>query len=371
MAAAVDLARCVAALTRREPENRLPALYSCDPGEDSPPGGTDRLETRTGLARLCEEAAKAVGQGDTRTRASTVGDSFSQRSIAHSGGGPACRWSSQRAWCSLEIVARRNGQRRTGFEIDWAHSMDGLDPTAVGRAAARRAWNKFDASCPRTGKTALLLDPCVTAGLFNALAAALSAKAVLRGRSLLAGWEGRKVASEVFTLVDHGNHPDGFHSAPVDGEGVLSTRTVLIDAGALQGFLHDSYTAAHLGALSTGHAVRDGYAGPPAVGTRNLFPLPSGPTPADLLASISQGIMVDEVMGLHTVDPVSGDFSLGALGRRIQAGKVGAPLDGFTISGNILPFLRSVQAVANDLRFFTEGAGGSTVLLHDIMVSGS
>jgi PmbA protein len=75
-------------------------------------------------------------------------------------------------------------------------------------------------------------------------------------------------------------------------------------------------------------------------------------------------------MGLHTVDPVTGDFSLGALGHQVRAGAMGRPLEGFAISGNVLDLLGSVEAVADDLSFMPGGCGGSTVLLRDVTVSG-
>jgi len=76
-------------------------------------------------------------------------------------------------------------------------------------------------------------------------------------------------------------------------------------------------------------------------------------------------------MGLHTIDPVSGDFSLGASGRALQGGIPGDPLEGFTVAGNVKEILAAIQAVGDDVRFLPGGAGGSTVLLRGLSISGT
>ena len=124
-------------------------------------------------------------------------------------------------------------------------------------------------------------------------------------------------------------------------------------------------------APATGHAVRDGFSSQPHIGSRNLLLKPSGPSRPEIITSVSQGVLVDEVMGLHTIDPVSGDFSLGATGREIRGGSTGAPLEGFTVAGNVRDILAAVQAVGDDVRFLPGGAGGSTVLLDGLTVSGT
>jgi len=350
LVAAVERARALSAHGRCEAENRPPEAGP--PGALPPPAPEDdtghpfRLEA----ARRMEAAARAVAPGAVRTRASSVAASRGDVIIAHSRGLMRA-WSWARAWGSLEIVAERDGARQTGYKSGWAVLPSGLDPDEIGRVAATRALDKFGAERPFTARTSVILAPEVTAGLFEALAGALSGKAVLRGRSLFADKVGKLVGSKTVTLTDDGSREDGFSASPFDGEGTPSASAILIRDGELKGFLHDSYTAARLGTTSTGHAVRDSYIGPPGVGTRNLCLSPSG-------------------RSRQTVDPVTGDFSLGALGHQVQAGCPGRPLEGFAISGNLLDLLGSVEAVADDLSFMPGGCGGSTVLLRDVTVSG-
>ena len=73
---------------------------------------------------------------------------------------------------------------------------------------------------------------------------------------------------------------------------------------------------------------------------------------------------------MHTANPISGDFSFGVSGLAIEQGRLGRPVRGVTVAGNLKDLLRGISAVGNDLRFF--GAyGAPSVLVSQLMVSGS
>jgi PmbA protein len=373
VAEVVARARDLAAYGRQEDENRPAA--GADTGEtagpekmDDLPAGVPPVALEEPALRL-EEAARRRDH-DLRTRAASVTTAGGRWLIAHTGG-LWRTWSWRRAWASLEVVILRDGVRQTGWESDWSEKWEDLKLEKTGAAAAEQALRKFGSGRPPTARLPVVLAPTVTAGLFEALAGALSGKAVLRGRSLFAGRLGETIGAAVVTLTDNGARTDGFAAAPFDGEGTLSRPAVLIQNGVLTGFLHDTYTALKLQASPTGHAVRDGFSTQPHIGSRNLLLEPSGPSRAEIIASVSRGVLVDEVMGLHTVDPVSGDFSLGATGRELREGSPGAPLQGFTVAGNVRDILAAVQAVGDDVRFLPGGAGGSTVLLGSLSISGA
>jgi len=75
-------------------------------------------------------------------------------------------------------------------------------------------------------------------------------------------------------------------------------------------------------------------------------------------------------MGLHTVDPISGDFSLGCSGDWVERGEKVHPVKSIAVAGNLFELFKKVVGVAEDLRFF--GAVGSPSLLIDgIEVSGN
>ncbi|HLB25610.1 MAG TPA: metallopeptidase TldD-related protein, partial [Nitrospirota bacterium] len=106
------------------------------------------------------------------------------------------------------------------------------------------------------------------------------------------------------------------------------------------------------------------------VGGTNLYIEKGDITRAELVGSVSSGLLVQEVLGMHTANPISGDFSVGIAGQWIEGGKVAYPVREGAISGNILGIFSEVEAVAADLRFVGR-LGAPTILLKPISVSGS
>ncbi|MDP3050193.1 MAG: metallopeptidase TldD-related protein, partial [Eubacteriales bacterium] len=189
------------------------------------------------------------------------------------------------------------------------------------------------------------------------------------GRSLFAGRMGERVASDLVTIVDDGTLPGGINSGPCDGEGVPTSRTVVIEHGVLTSFLHNTYTAAKDGLVSTGNGVRGSFKGSPEVGTTNFYLSPGKTEREQLLEELDSGLLVTEVMGMHTANPISGDFSVGASGLWVENGRVSHPVRGMAIAGNITDLLMKIDAVGSDLQFFG-GKGAPTVRVRQMMVTG-
>ena len=94
----------------------------------------------------------------------------------------------------------------------------------------------------------------------------------------------------------------------------------------------------------------------------NFFIEPGTNSPEALIGGISSGLFVHNMMGLHTVDTVSGDYSLGIMGERMENGRrTHGGVRGVTIAGNLLDLLKNVEAVGNDLTF-----SGSIGLAHAV-----
>lgn len=267
------------------------------------------------------------------------------------------------------LVAGDDGDQQTGFGLSFTRKFDELDPAAIGREAAFKAVRMLGARRLETRRTAVVFDPYVVTSFLGLIASALSADAVQKGRSLFAGRVGEKVAAEGVTIVDDGTIPKGLMSSPFDGEGVPSQRTSLIVNGRLEGFLHNTYTGAKDGVPSTGNAARSSYRSTPEVGTTNFYLAPGGNDPQEIIKSTENGFYLTEVMGMHTANPVSGDFSVGAAGIWIEHGELTTPVRGMVIAGNILELLEKIDMVGNDLRFFI-GTGAPTIRVAGLTVSG-
>jgi PmbA protein len=222
-------------------------------------------------------------------------------------------------------------------------------------------------------RTTLILDSFVAAEFLGMLAAALSAEAVLKGRSFLAGKVGETIAAPTVSIIDDGLLKGAPSTAPFDDEGVPSQRKELIDAGTLKGYLHNTYTASRSGTTSTGNASRGSFRDRPRVGATNMFLQPGQGSREDILRQVGEGVLVLQVVGAHAgANPVSGEISLGALGLLVENGEPGQSLREITLAGKALDFLRDIVAVGEDLRFlpFEGSLGAPTVAVADVMISG-
>ena len=228
------------------------------------------------------------------------------------------------------------------------------------------------ATKPPTAKVPVVLDQFAAMSFLGVLAAALSAEAVLKGRSLFATMVGQQIGTELFTLVDDGTITTGPAASPFDDEGVPSGRTELFTAGTLNGFLHNTYTAARMGSgtASTGNAKRGGYKTTPGVGTSNFY-LDAGELSFDeLLARADGGVLIQDVSGVHSgANPISGEFSVGATGLRIAGGTLGEPLREMTVASTLPEMLAGITGVGDDLRFFSS-VGTPSIMIGEMTLAG-
>ncbi|CCO08897.1 Peptidase U62 modulator of DNA gyrase [Desulforamulus hydrothermalis Lam5 = DSM 18033] len=327
------------------------------------------VEHKIDLALAMERAAKAFDARIKVIESAAYQDAEVAVSVVNSLGLQA--WYKS-AYCGLylSLVAGEGEDSQTGFAMKYSLQLADLDPAFIGRQAAERAVRMLGAKPVNSQRATVVLDPYVAAGFLGLLAPALSGEAVQKGRSLFAGKVGQKVASPPVTVVDDGRLPGGIAAAPFDGEGVPTAETVLIKDGVLQGFLHNTYTAAREGVRSTGNGVRGSFKSTPEVGTTNFFIRPGQVSSEQIIKDVERGLYVTEVLGMHTANPISGDFSLGAAGLWIENGQFTRPVRGVAIAGNIMDLLGSVDAVGNDLEFFG-GKGSPTLRIASMALSGS
>jgi PmbA protein len=267
-------------------------------------------------------------------------------------------------------LANDGGETQTGFGFSIGRSVADLDLAAAARDAAERATRMLGAVKPPSEKLTVVLDPWVSAQLLGIVASTLSAEEVVKGRSLFAERVGEQVAAPMVTLVEDPTDPRAWGASQVDAEGLASRRVPLIDRGVLGGFVHSSWTARRTGTASTGSAVR-GFKSTPVAACRAVAVDPGTTSPADLIAGLDEGVLVQEVSGLHSgVNSVSGDLSTGAQGLRIRAGALAEPLREFTIASTLQRLLQDVVAVGDDLTWLPMGAAGVSLVIRDVSISG-
>jgi len=269
---------------------------------------------------------------------------------------------------SIELAAEWNNDRQAAWHWNIGRHPESVDIEATGREAAKKAEIKLNPQQLPAGKYAVLLHPEVTVDILGIIAGMLNAESVLKGRSLFADKLGQTIASPLLTLTDDGQMPDGLGSEPWDGEGVPTKRNVLIQDGVLVTYLHNLRTAAEMGVSTTANASR-GTAGNPGITTFNLFPKTGTKSPESIIAQMQNGVMITEIMGLHTINPVSGDMSVGASGIRVRNGSLEESIDRMTFAGNLRDLMLNIVEVGSDLRWYASSAG-LTLLLEEMTLGG-
>ncbi len=298
----------------------------------------------------CKEAEAAAMQADDRITNSEGGEfgSGSHRVVyaASNGFSGSYRTSS----CSLSAVpvATENGSMERDYWYSSRRRLSELDsPESIGKRAAERALRRLGSRQVGTAEVPVVFDPDMAASLVGHIAGAVSGGALYRGLSFLQGKLGQKLMPEFVSIIDEGNIPGGLGSKPFDGEGIATRRTPVIDKGILANYLFDSYSARKLSSKPTGNASRS-VGDSPGVSPTNLYLAAGNTSPDDIIASVSSGLYVTELMGFG-VNQVTGDYSRGASGMWIENGKLCYPVSEITIAGNLLDMLAGIEVVGSDL----------------------
>lgn len=300
----------------------------------------------------------------------TYSDSHVEWTIAHSRG-LFRTYCVSRAICSALAAAEQAGcDAEMGWEFDCGYRFDALRWDWVAARCAEHATRGLGGKPCVGGRMPVVLDPYVACSFLGVIGASFMANNVLKGKSLFANSVGEEVASSLVTIVDQNDLPGEYNRAPFDAEGVSAQRKALIDDGVLRGYLHNAYTARRMGVGTTANAARGGgFRSTPEVGASNAYLVPGSQALESLLETAGNGIYVTDAMGVHTADPISGDFSFGIAGRVIERGRLAGPIRGVTLAGNIRNLLKDIVAVGNDLRFFGE-YGSPSLLVSSLMVAG-
>jgi TldD protein len=260
----------------------------------------------------------------------------------------------------VQVVAGDGRRIETGYEA--VGGFRGLDffkevpPERVAEVAARRAVQNLSARRAPGGTMPVVLG--AEAGgtmVHEAVGHGLEADLAGEGLSVYTGRVGEKVASELVSVVDDATLPGQRGSFLVDDEGTPASRTVLIEAGVLKGYLSDrlsrlKYKAKYkaMGEL-TGNGRRESYRHKPIPRMTNTFIAAGQADPEEIIRATPRGLFVRK-MGGGEVNTVNGDFVFEVTeGNLIEDGEVGEPVRGATLTGNGPRVLQMIDMVGSDL----------------------
>ena len=332
--------------------------------------GTERIE----WARRAEAAALAADPRITNSDGGSFDAATGSKVLANSRGFVGSYRSSYAGVSAAPLARDENGQMQRDGWWSSARRMANLEsPEAVGTEAARRTVRRLGARRVATQRVPIVFAAEVARSLIGSVFDAASGDGIWRHASYLAGKLGEQIGASTLTIIDDNTMllptgVGGFGSSPFDGEGLPSRRTVVVEGGVLRNYMLNTYAARKLGMKSTHNASR-GLAGAPGIGCGNLYLEPGKQTPEEIIGGVSAGLYVTSLMGFGT-NIVTGDYSRGAAGLRIENGQLTHAVEEITIAGNLGEMLKNVTAIGNDL-VFRGSVASPTLRIDGMTVAGA
>ena len=364
--ATVAQACAIARHTEADPTAGLAdAALMAQPGADGWPDFDDwhpwalDAERAVDIALACEaagrEADARIGNSDGASTSSSASLGVYANSHGFIG---AERGTHHSIGCAL-IAGSGDGMQRDGW-YSYALAADDLEsPAAIGRHAAERTLARLQPRPLATGSYPVLFSAEVARSLVGHLLGAVSGGALYRRASFLLDSVGTQLFPDWFSIHEDPFLRRGLRSAAWDSEGVATRASALVEGGVLQRYVLGSYSARRLGLQTTANAG----------GVHNLEVAANAGGFGELVRGMGDGIVVTELMG-QGVNAVTGDYSRGAAGFRVEGGAIAHPVDGFTIAGNLRDMFQAIEAVGSDIDPRSHIRTGS-ILVGAMTVAGS
>ena len=244
-------------------------------------------------------------------------------------------------------MGRERVSRHSGLEL-----FDEAKPEDVARACARESIAMLEAKDAPAGKMDVVMQNGWGGVLVHeAVGHPLEADNIAKEIGVFVGKLGKRVASDVFTMVDDGTLPCFRGTTNFDDEGTEMKRNVLIKDGVLLKFMTDILSAKQLKMERTGNGRRQSFRYIPIPRMTNTFIDRGKDKPADILASTKSGLYVQSLSG-GSVNPTTGMFNFTCReAYLIEEGKKTTPVKGATLVGNCLDIIQGIDAVGDDLDF--------------------
>ena len=276
-------------------------------------------------------------------------------------------YAASRHGISVSALAERDGNMERDYDHDSTRWLSDLNmPEDVGREAGERAIARLGATSMVSAAMPVVFDRRVSASLIGALIGAISGNAVARGVSFLKDDLGATLFPRDIQIIEDPLRQRGLSSRPFDGEGIETGEFGIIKNGGLSSWLMNTSTARQLGLESTGHGAR-GLSSPPGISTSNVALMAGDDNPDALMAKAGHGLFVREMFG-PSLNPTTGDYSVGVSGFAIEQGGRAHPVSEVTIAGNLRDVFASLIP-GSDLHYEQE-TNAPTVLVEGLTIAG-
>ena len=266
----------------------------------------------------------------------------------------------------LSVTIQKDGQIATAYNSQSSRFFD-LDGEKLAIEVCNLAKSSLDTKPIDTNDYDVVLDYYAATGLLQTFISAFNGENVMRGRSILKDKMGMEIANPNLTIVDNPLLENGMCTSKCDGEGSVSEKTKLVKDGVLNSFIYDIYTANKQGVKTTSNGLRGSYLTTPMISPTNVeFKFDEMKD----LSEIDKGVLTTSVLGAHTANPISGDFSVEASNAfKIENGELTDPINKAMISGNIFEIMKKVEGLKSEIKQYGQFIIPK-LLVHDLRVVG-
>ncbi len=270
----------------------------------------------------------------------------------------------------LRVVMEQEGQTQMGFATLSLQQEAARMPQDAFRQLAETAVSRtaflFDAVQPEGGEMPVVMAAGASGILLHeAIGHAFEADFNRVGTSIFAGRMGERICRPEITIVDDGTQAGDVGFLRYDDEGGAGQRTVLVNKGILNSYMHDRISARHYGVQPTGNGRRESFRHAPQPRMRSTYMLAGEASPEDIIRSVKRGIYA-EVFTNGQVQIGAGDFTFYMKqGYLIEDGRLTRPVRDVNVIGNGPRALADISMVGNDLKIDHSasmcGKGGQSV----------
>lgn len=259
-----------------------------------------------------------------------------------------------------------HGKKANFDDFHISHTFSDLEWERVAQTAYEYARDILTEKGLPTGKYHVKFDVDCLKSLLDCFSNFYSAKSIIDKVNPWSEKLGEVVTSKDLSIEDQPLYKNSFRISKFDSEGVLRKPLTLIEDGVLKSFYHNSATAKHFKAKTTGHASRGPSSSLNVSGTdliihgKNVKPMPP------------KYLEIIQMDGLYSgANRVTGFFSVGVKGYLWENGEKVMTFGNCTLSGNLLELLKNVEVTGLDLVSSSDRSFFSVPLIfHDLSIAG-
>jgi len=264
------------------------------------------------------------------------------------------------------IIVEKDGEEKVEWDFSIDEKLEHLDGKKVLDTAYNRALKILNSSPTYTGKYPILLETRAATEFLEVLVKSFLAENVFKKRSIIT--EG-VCFSNLLNIAEEPLLSCGSRSFYFDGEGYTAYNKDVVKNGEVKELLYDSLYGRKFGKKSSANAVRTRVSSPPQNGYSNIYIKSGNCNMSEVVKNSGTVICITSLIGMHLVNPVSGEVSVGFEGYLLQNGEYKKALSNMILAGNLKQLFQNIIAVGDDLSFYGS-VGSPSILVEGMSVTG-